>query len=79
MLKNEIRAEMDVVKIGIQSLIAFLFALLLLAVQGYVKPLELYASITVLAGAVNLRFDHLQDIAEPFELRFPFYRIGWLP
>jgi hypothetical protein len=30
-------------------------------------------------GAVNLRFDHLQDIAEPFELRFPFYRIGWLP
>jgi hypothetical protein len=49
MLKNEIRAEMDVVKIGIQSLIAFLFALLLLAVQGYVKPLELYASITVLA------------------------------
>jgi hypothetical protein len=35
--------------------------------------------IILFLGAVNLRFDHLQDIAEPFELRFPFYRIGWLP
>lgn len=53
MQRNEIKAEMDVVKIGIQSTVAFFFAILLLAAQQRLAPVEIY-SILSLAGLVGL-------------------------
>ncbi|MEE8168534.1 MAG: hypothetical protein V3T58_06650 [Candidatus Hydrothermarchaeales archaeon] len=56
MQKNEIKAEMDIVKMSIQSLIAFFFALLLLAAQQRVSPIGVYIAISAvgLAGLVLL-------------------------
>jgi|GEM_PF-4251160 len=51
MQKNETKAEMDVIKIGIQSTVAFFFAILLLAAQQRLVPLGLY-SLLSLAGLV---------------------------
>ncbi|MFH1774944.1 MAG: hypothetical protein ABH874_08315 [Methanobacteriota archaeon] len=53
MQKNEIRAEMDVVKIGIQSTVAFFFAILLLAAQQRLAPLEIYFLLS-LAGLIGM-------------------------
>lgn len=50
MQKNEIRAEMDIVKMQIQSSIAFVFAILLVAVRE--KTLvEVYAGLLILTLA----------------------------
>lgn len=49
MRQNEIRAVMDVVKMVIQSLIVFFFALLLLATQGKVLVLEIYWGLSAIA------------------------------
>lgn len=49
---NEIKAVMDVVKIGIQSMMAFFFAVLVLAIQGEPVLWEVYF-LLVLAGVVG--------------------------
>lgn len=53
MQRHEIKAEMDVVKIGIQSMMAFFFAVLILAIQGKSVLWEIYF-LFVLAGVMGL-------------------------
>lgn len=53
MQRNEIRAEMDVVKIGIQSTVAFFFAILLLAAQKRLAPVEVYFMLSM-AGLTGM-------------------------
>jgi len=51
--QNEIRAVMDLMKLGVQSMLAYLFAVIISAIQGQPVSWGAYA-IFILAGLTGL-------------------------